>query len=76
MPTVFAGLHDVNGRKYIDVDGIRIKVPWRYNKISGVETKGFKTIYELKPGDNIKHIEFFKKEWNGETFYILKSIEC
>ena len=76
MPTVGSeGMYDVNGRKYIDIDGITIKVPWRYNRVTGVEIKGLKTIQELKKGDSIKVQKFETKKWNGETFYVLKEIE-
>ncbi len=76
MPVVgSAGVYEVNGRKYIDVDGLHIKVPWRYGKMSGVTTKGLRTIFELRPGDVIKTCEFTKKIWNGSVYYVLKSID-
>lgn len=76
MPSVGSeGMYDVNGRKYIDIDGITIKVPWRYNRVTGVDIKGLKTIQELKKGDIIKGLKFETKKWNGETFYVLKEIE-
>ena len=75
MPTAGSGLYEINGRKYIDIDGLRFKVPWRYNRIIGVEVIGFKSIQEIKAGDEIKQFEFVTKSWKGETFYVLKSIE-
>jgi hypothetical protein len=27
---------DHNGRKYIEIDGIGYKVPWRYNRVTGL----------------------------------------
>lgn len=75
MPTVKSGLYEVNGRKYIDIDGITVKVPWRYNRILGVEIHGIRSVHELRPGDTIKRFEFVTKHWNGETFYVLKSID-
>lgn len=76
MPTVGSyGMYDIEGRKYIDIDGLCIKVPWRYNRVCGVEIKGLKTIQELKLGDTVKNFEFVTKHWNGETFYVLKMIE-
>ena len=74
MPVVGSPMYDLDGRKYIDIDGIRIKVPFRYGHISGVSVHGFKSIYELKQGDFIKSFEMTEKKWNGSTFYILKSI--
>lgn len=77
MPTVGSdqGLYEINGRKYIDIDGIRIKVPWRYGRVTGVHVVGLKTIQELRKGDTLKKVEFVTKEWNGEKFYVLKMIE-
>lgn len=76
MPTVGSeGMYDVGGRKYIDIGGITIKIPWRYNRVTGVIIKGLKTIQELKKGDFINSLKFETKNWNGETFYVLKEIE-
>lgn len=76
MPTVGSdGVYEIGGRKYIDIDGIRIKVPWRYNRVTGVDVIGLKTVQELKKGDVLKKFEFITKTWNGETFYVLKMIE-
>ena len=76
MPTVGSeGIYEIEGRKYIDIDGIRIKVPWRYGRVTGVMIHGTKTVQELKKGDCVARIEFITKRWNGETFYVLKMIE-
>lgn len=75
MPIVGSGLYEVNGRKYIDIDGLRLKVPWRYNRVVSVNVKGLCTVQELKAGDVIKEFSFKTKQWNGETFYVLESIE-
>jgi hypothetical protein len=69
-------MYDVGGRKYIDIDGLTIKVPWRYNRVTGVNIKGLKTIQELKKGDTVTSFSFETKKWNGETFYVLKEIEA
>lgn len=76
MPTVGSeGMYDIGGRKYVDIGGLTVKIPWRYNRVTGVEVKGLKTIQELKKGDAVKSFEFVTKKWNGETFYVLKSID-
>jgi hypothetical protein len=41
----------------------------------GVEIKGIKTLHELRAGDFINGFSFETKTWNGETFYVLKSID-
>lgn len=74
MPIVRSGLFEINGRKYIDIDGLQIKIPWRYDRIIGVEIIGLKSIHELRTGDIIKNFSFETKKWNGDTFYVLKSI--
>lgn len=77
MPTVGSELYTLeDGRHYIDIDGLRIKVPWRYGKIHGVSSLGLKTLYELKKGDVIKSYEVSKKIWNGSVHYVLKSIHA
>ena len=75
MPVITSGIYDIQGRKYMSVDNLEIKVPWRYNRILGVQVTGLKTIYELRPGDIVKNVQFVTKKWNGETFYVLKSID-
>jgi hypothetical protein len=76
MPTVRSeGIYDIGGRKYIDIDGLTLKVPWRYGRITGVEIKGVKTLQELEKGDVLHKVEFVTKKWNGETFYVLKMIQ-
>jgi hypothetical protein len=76
MPTIGSdGMYDKGGRKYIVIDNIEIKVPWRYNRIMGVTRKGLKTIYELRKGDTIKSFEYSTKLWEGDIHYVLKSID-
>lgn len=77
MPVVTSdGMYEICGRRYIDIDNLQIKVPWRYNRVIGVFVSGLKTVHELKKDDLIKNLEFDTKTWNGETFYVLKSIEA
>lgn len=77
MPVVTSnGMYETaGGRKYIDIDGLQIKVPWRYKRVIGVSISGLVTVQELKKGDTLKNISFETKHWNGETFYVLKSID-
>lgn len=74
MPVVGSSMYEIEGRKYIDIDGKRIKIPFRYGHISGVVIHGFKTLHELKKGDVIKNFEMNTKKWNGSVYYVLKSI--
>ena len=62
MPVVGSGLYEINGRKYIDIDGLRLKVPWRYNRVVSVNVKGLLTVQELKTGDVLKTFSFKTRE--------------
>ena len=67
--------YDFGGRKYIDVDNIRLKVPWRYNRVHSVEIKGTTLpVQMLEANTLVTHISFETKHWNGESFKILKSL--
>ncbi len=68
-------MYEFEGRKYIDIDDTRIKIPFRYNKIVGVESKGIKTLYELRRGDTVSAFTCNKKIWNGSVYYVLKYID-
>jgi hypothetical protein len=72
MPVITSdGMYEIGGRKYIDIDNMRFKVPWRYNRIIGISLK---CVHDLKKGDAIKNFSFESKKWNGETFYVLTEI--
>lgn len=75
MPVVGSSMYEIDGRKYIDIDNIRIKVPWRYNRVDGVEIKGLKSVQELSKGDTVKSYQTIKKTWNGSVFYVLKYLD-
>ena len=49
---VTASLYDIWDRKYIDIDGTIVKVPWRYNRPM-IKVHGIKTIFEYRVGDTI-----------------------
>lgn len=69
---VTASMYDIGDRRYIDIDGIKIKVPWRYNRPM-ITVNGIKSIYEYQIGHDIK-AEISVKKWGDTTHYILKSI--
>ena len=74
MPTAGSSVYEIEGRKYIDIDGTRIKIPFRYGHVVGVTVNGFKSLFEIKSGDKIESVEYTTKKWNGEMFHVLKSI--
>lgn len=65
-------LYGIGERRYIDIDGKRVKIPWRYNRPM-VETLGMKTVFEYKTGDEI-HCVIVPKVWEGETHLVLKTL--
>jgi hypothetical protein len=67
--------YDVGGRKYIEVDHQRIKVPWRYNRVMGVEQSGMIPVQMLQVGTDVQ-VEVVIKQWDSETFKVLKKISA
>lgn len=70
--------HDVNGRKYItlmiDDDHIlHVKIPFRYNRVM-CAVQGLRPIQEFSAGETVS-VEIEKKKWEGDIFYVLKSIK-
>ena len=67
--------HDIGGRKYIEVDNVKLKVPWRYNRVHSVEIHGTTLpIQMLESNTIVSNLEFETKKWDGEFYKILKSI--
>jgi len=75
MPIIGSSMYESEGRKYIDIDNMKIKVPWRYNRVDGVEIKGLKSVQELVKGDFVKSYQTVKKVWNGNVFHVLKYLD-
>lgn len=65
--------YDQGGRKYIEVDHRRIKVPWRYNRVLGVEQSGTVPVQMLQEGTEVD-IEVSIRTWDNQTFAVLKKI--
>jgi hypothetical protein len=71
---VTRGLYDIGGRKYIDVDYVRYKVLWRYNRVTGVKVSGYPiAIQSILPG-TVVDIEYRVKEWAGEQYKVLSAL--
>jgi len=64
--------YDIGGRKYIDLDGSRVKIPWRYNRVM-CKVVGDLTVQELRSGSEVS-AEITYKKWDGESFAVLKVI--
>jgi hypothetical protein len=65
--------HDIHGRKYIDLDGLHVKVPFRYNRVTGVEVQGHIPIQDMLTGMQV-NAEIRTVKWDGLEYYVLKSI--
>jgi hypothetical protein len=66
--------YDLGGRKYIDLDNVRIKIPWRYNRVM-CEVKGLVTIQELRLGQSVD-AQIEKRMWDNEAYLVLKTIRA
>ena len=68
---------DIQGRKYIDVEIANkiwhIKVPFRYNRVSGCTVEGHIPVQDMPTGTHVT-IDFRKVYWNGLEYYVLKRI--
>ena len=65
--------HDIHGRKYIELDGLQVKVPFRYNRVTGVDVQGHIPIQDMPAGIQVK-AEIRTVKWDGLEYYVLKSI--
>ena len=65
--------HDIHGRKYIELDGLQVKVPFRYNRVTGVDVQGHIPIQDMPAGTQVK-AEVRTVKWDGLEYYVLKSI--
>lgn len=69
--------HDVHGRKYITllIDDVfmHVKIPFRYNRVM-CTVDGFRPIQDYSAEEYID-VEVVKKIWEGDIFYVLKSIK-
>jgi hypothetical protein len=73
MFVVTRAWHDIHGRKYIDLDGLHVKVPFRYNRVTGVDVQGHIPIQDMPAGTQVK-AEVQTVKWDGLEYYVLKSI--
>ena len=64
---------DIQGRKYIELDGLQVKVPFRYNRVTGVDVQGHVPIQDMPSGTQVK-AEIRTVKWDGLEYYVLKSI--
>ena len=64
--------YDFGGRKYIEVDHKRIKVPWRYNRVMA-EVQGIVPLQCLEVGTEVD-IVTERKTWDNEVHLVLKKI--
>jgi hypothetical protein len=64
---------DIHGRKYIELDGLQVKVPFRYNRVTGVDVQGHVPIQDMPAGTQVK-AEVRTVKWDGLEYYVLKSI--
>jgi hypothetical protein len=73
MVVVTKAFFDIHGRKYIELDGLRVKVPFRYNRVTGVDVQGHVPIQDMPVGIHV-NAEIRTVKWDGLEYYVLKSI--
>jgi hypothetical protein len=64
--------NDVQGRKYIGIDGISIKVPWRYNRVM-CKVTGLIPIQDLVIGQEVRAV-IERRVWENENYLVLKEL--
>ena len=72
-------MYDREGRKYMDFDmgggDLRtVKIPWRYNRVMGVEITGIRPIQDMRAGESCE-VDMFQKIWDGQGYWILSAIK-
>jgi hypothetical protein len=73
MFVVTKAWYDIHGRKYIELDGLQVKVPFRYNRVMGVDVQGHVPIQDIPAGMQVT-AEIRTVKWDGLEYYVLKSI--
>jgi len=66
-------MYDVAGRKYIDIDSGRFKIPYRYNRVM-CKVHGLIPVQDMKVGDKVAY-EYKVVSWEGQHHKVLSSIE-
>lgn len=73
---ILKGYHEEGTRKYmtllIEGEVYRVKVPFRYNRVM-CQIDGIRPVQDYK-ADEIVIVEIEKKMWDGELFFVLKSL--
>jgi hypothetical protein len=68
--------YDIGGRKYIDIDNVKFKIPWRYNRVMGLKIEGTTLpIQSLVKGTEIDNIGWDAKTWDGQEYKVLKCVK-
>jgi hypothetical protein len=66
---------DYEGRKYVGIDGMIFKVPWRYNRVMGLEILGTtKSLQMIDVGTEVKSFEFKTVRWDDHEYKVLTRI--
>ena len=73
MFVVTKAWYDIHGRKYIELDGLQVKVPFRYNRVMGVDVQGHIPIQDMPTGMQVT-AEIRTVKWDSLEYYVLKSI--
>jgi hypothetical protein len=65
--------YDIQGRKYIDIDSLKIKVPFRYGRVSGCTVGGHIPVQDYPVGSRVEYA-LKRVSWNGLEYLVLQNI--
>ena len=77
LAKIIKPFYDSGGRKYILIEcneiHYQVKIPFRYNRVMCV-IQGLRPVQEYEAGEFVE-VELERKVWEGDIFYILKSLK-
>jgi hypothetical protein len=66
---------DYEGRKYIGIDKVIFKVPWRYNRVMGLDIIGTtQSLQMIEEGTIVKSFDFKTVKWDDQEYKVLTRI--
>lgn len=66
---------DYEGRKYIGIDKVIFKVPWRYNRVMGLDILGTTlSLQMIEEGTIVKSFDFKTVKWDNQEYKVLTRI--
>jgi hypothetical protein len=70
--TVTRAFYDIGGRKYIDLDSVCVKVPFRYGRVM-CKVDGIVPVQDIPVG-TVVDVAIHHKMWDGIKYKVLESL--